>query len=74
MSHTFGNFLYRVFFSISFILLILALWERINQFFGYTFTWIQYKPGQMLQFSGIFMLFTIGFLLRQLLDQMKAGK
>ena len=32
MNHTFGNLIYRVFFIISFILLILAIWERINQF------------------------------------------
>jgi hypothetical protein len=72
MNHTFGNLIYRVFFIISFILLILAIWERINQFYGYTFTWIKYQPGQLLQFSAIFMIFTIGLLLRQLRDQMKA--
>jgi hypothetical protein len=72
MNHTFGNLIYRVFFIISFILLILAIWERINQFYGYTFTWLQYQPGQLLQFSAIFMIFTIGLLLRQLRDQMKA--
>ncbi len=73
MNHKFGYLIYRVFFSISFILLILALWERINQYFGYTFTWISYKPGQLLQFSAILMIFTIGLLLRQLRDQMKAS-
>jgi hypothetical protein len=73
MNHTFGNLIYRVFFIISFILLILAIWERINQFYGYTFTWLQYQPGQLLQFSAIFMIFTIGLLLRQLRDQMRSG-
>jgi len=73
MNNRFEHMIYRIFFSISFILLILALWERINLFFGYTFTWIQYQPGQLLQFSAIFMLFTIGLLLRQLRDHMKAG-
>jgi hypothetical protein len=73
MNHKFGNLVYRIFFIISFILLILAIWERINQFYGYTFTWLQYQPNQLLQFSAIFMLFTIGLLLRQLRDKMKVG-
>lgn len=73
MNYKLGQLVYRVFFSISIILLILALWERINRFFGYTFTWLSYEPRQLLEFSAIFMLITIGLLLRQLRDQMKVG-
>ena len=73
MNHRFGYFIYQAFFVISFILLILAIWERINQFYGYTFTWISYGPKQLLEFSTVFMIFTIGLLLRQLRDKMKAS-
>lgn len=71
MVEQFYRLLYRVLFLISFILLFLAVLDRILIMFGYTLSFIALGPAKLLQYAGIFAIFTILMLLRQIRDQQK---
>lgn len=71
MSEQFYKLIYRVLFLISFILLLLAVLDRILLMFGYTLSFITIGPAKLLQYAGIFAIFTILMLLRQIRDQQK---
>lgn len=71
MSGQLYKLIYRAFFLISFILLLLAILDRILIMFGYTLTFITLGPAKLLQYAGIFAIFTILLLLRQIRDQQK---
>ena len=61
----------RVFFVIALILVFIAVLERILRFFGWTLSLFAYQPGRIFEFSGIFMIFVIALLLRQIRDRLK---
>ncbi len=71
MNEQFYKLIYRVLFLISFILLFLAVLDRILIMFGYTLTFDSPGPAKLLQYAGIFAIFTILMLLRQIRDQQK---
>jgi hypothetical protein len=62
---------YRGFLLIAFLLLLLPILERFVYIIGYRLTFISFGPGKTLEFAGIFALFTILLLLRQIRDQQK---
>ncbi len=72
MTEQFYKLIYRVLFLISFLLLLLAVLERLLVMFGYTLSFLtQAGPARLLQYAGIFAVFTILLLLRQIRDQQK---
>ena len=68
MINTLSVYLYKVLFSISIIIFVLAGLEWILNLFNYTFSFIPYAPFRLLEFGVIFILFTIALLLRQIRD------
>ena len=68
MIKTLSIYLYKILFSLSIILLFIAVLEWIINLFNYTFSWIPYSPFRLLEFGVIFMLFVIALLLRQIRD------
>jgi hypothetical protein len=64
------SFFNRLFFAGAFVLLFLAIWNRILQLFGWTIDWY-YEAGRILEFSAIMMIFVIALLLRQIREQLR---
>jgi hypothetical protein len=64
----FTSCFYRLFFTVAFLLLLIAVIDWIMRLFGWTLSWVSYEPGRMIEFSSIFMLASIVFLLRQIRD------
>lgn len=62
----------RVFFLAAFALLFIAVWERIVNYFGYSFLGTSYTPGRMLEFAAVLLLFVIAILLRQMRDEKRS--
>jgi len=62
----------RIFFLAAFALLLIAVWERIVNSFGYSFLGTTYTPGRMLEFAGVLLLFVIAGLLRQMRDERRS--
>jgi uncharacterized metal-binding protein len=61
----------RVLFLASFVLLAIAILERLVNFFGYTVLGTSYTPGRMLEFSAIMLLFVIAILIRQTREELR---
>jgi hypothetical protein len=53
------------------ILFIVAVWEWIAQWFGYTLTWMPYGPGRLLELAAIMAIFVMTLLLRQIRDALR---
>ena len=71
MINNLSIYLYKIFFSLSFILLFFAILEKILNLFDYTLSLVMYTPGRLTEFGAIFLLFAIAFLLRQIRDLLK---
>lgn len=65
------SLLSRVLFFASFLLLAIAVIERLVNFFGFTVLGTSYTPGRMLEFAGIMLLFVIAILLRQTREELR---
>jgi len=65
------SLLSRVLFFTSFVLLAVAVVERLVNYFGYTILGSSYTPGRMLEFAGIMLLFVITILLRQAREELR---
>jgi hypothetical protein len=62
----------RVLFGGSLLLMGIAVLERAANFFGYTILPdATSSPGRLIQFSAIFLIVVIAFLLRQVRDELK---
>jgi hypothetical protein len=72
MIEKFMSIFSRVAFSISLLLLVIAVWDWLIRYFGWRLSWNIYSPGRLIEFSGIFMVFVIAILLRQIRETMKA--
>ena len=69
------NLIPRIFFFCSFSLLVLAGLEFVVNLFGYTVLRARsYTAGRLLEFSTIFFLVVVVFLLRQVRDALKKTK
>lgn len=71
MINTISTYLYKILFSISIVILILAGMEWILNLFKYTLSWFSYSPFRFGEFGVIFILFTIALLLRQIRELLK---
>jgi len=61
----------RGFFGLSFVLLVIAVVERLSNALGYTVLGQKYTPGRLLEFAGILMLFVVALLLRTIRDEIR---
>jgi len=71
MSEKLYQIIYRVLLLVSFLLLFLAVLERVLLSFGYTLSFVSYGPGKLIEYAGISALFTAVLLLRQIRDHLK---
>ena len=71
MINNLSIYLYKILFSISIILLFLAILERFLHLFNYTLSWIPYQPSRLVEFATILLLFVFALLLRQIRDILK---
>ncbi len=65
------SILSRIFFAIAFILLLIAISDKILNIFGWTWTWSPYGAGRMFELSAMLMIFVVVLLLRQIREQLK---
>jgi len=72
MSGNWESMLNRLFFVGAFVLLALAILERIVNAFGYTLILGSFRPGRLIEFSAILLLFVTVLILRQVRDQLKS--
>jgi hypothetical protein len=63
-----SNYLYKVFFGISIVLLLLAILEELMRNFGWTLSFVTYEPGRLLEIAATLAIFVIALLLRQIRD------
>jgi hypothetical protein len=63
----------RILFFVSFLLVALAVIERIVNFSGYTIFRGAYTSARMLELAGLLMVFVIANLLRQIRDTLRKG-
>ncbi|KAA3633199.1 MAG: hypothetical protein DWP97_09615 [Calditrichaeota bacterium] len=66
-----SSLLSRLFFSVGLILLIIAIIDWCMRLFGYTFSWLEYQPGRLFEFSAILMITVAVLILRQIRNQLK---
>ena len=66
------SFLNRVFFLAAFLLLALAVLDRIVTWLGFTLLGAAgYTAGRLLEFAGIMLLFVLALILRQVRDALQ---
>lgn len=68
------SFLSRGLFFAAFLLLAIAVLERLVNYLGFTIVGSSYAPGRMLEFAGIMLLFVIALLLRQAREELRNRK
>ncbi|OGC91383.1 MAG: hypothetical protein A2W25_04430 [candidate division Zixibacteria bacterium RBG_16_53_22] len=61
----------RLFFAVAFILLIIAIIDRVLNVFGWYLTWTHYSAGRLFEFSAMLMIFVMVLLLRQIREKLK---
>ena len=70
-----NSLVYRIFFFGSFLLVAIAGLERVVNQFGYTFlTGLHYRPGRLLDYVTVLLLFVVALLMRQVRDELKKAK
>ena len=65
------SLLSRLFFVVALLLILMALIDWCLRLFGWTFSFIQYQPGRMLEFATMLMVFVAVIILRQIRENMK---
>ena len=63
----------RLLFAGAFVLLGLAILERVANLFGYTFS-PMYQSGRLLEFAVVLLVFVITIQLRQMKDELRTKK
>ena len=64
----------RLFFVAAFMLLALAVCEKLLLFFGASIFQGAYTAGRLVEFAALLVVFVIAFLLRQIRDELKKSK
>jgi len=64
----------RTFFVLAFILLGLAVIERVANSYGYTILAGAYTAGRLLDFSAVLLLFVLALQLREVRDALRAKR
>ncbi len=65
------SILSRLFLSGAFVLIALAVSERMGEFLGYTITRPYYTAGRLVEFSTMLLVFVVALLLRQIREELK---
>jgi hypothetical protein len=71
MSEKIYGILGKLFLLISVLTLIVALLERFLNFFNLTFSWLYIRPGRLLEFSAMFLIFVIVFVLLEVKEDLR---
>jgi hypothetical protein len=66
------SLLSRIFFAVAFILLLIALSDKLLNLFGWTWSWARYGPGRLFELSAMLMIFVVVLLLRQIRERLRA--
>jgi len=66
------SFFSRLLFFVAVVLFVVAVWDWVLRFFGYSLSWLPYEPGRLFEFAAIVMIFVIALLLRQIRDHLRA--
>jgi hypothetical protein len=66
------SILSRIFFTLAFIIFVIAVLSKIAILFGWNMNWMHFDPGRLFEFSAMMMVFVIVMLLRQIRE--KLGK
>lgn len=66
-----NSFVSRLFFFAAFVLLAIAILDRVLNLFGYTILGGEYTSGRILEFSAIMLVVVIALLLRQIREGLK---
>jgi hypothetical protein len=61
----------RLFFFGAFVLLLLAMMEKVVNWFGFTILRDTYRAGRLLEFATILLIFVIAILLRQMREELR---
>ena len=69
-----GSLVSRTAFFGAFALAALAAFEYVVQFFGYTVLRGTYKPGRLLEFAAILLIFVIALLLRSVREELRSSR
>lgn len=64
------SILSRIFLAAAFIILLLAIINKILNAFGWLMTWPDYEAGRLFEFSAMLMIFVIVLLLRQIRERL----
>lgn len=73
-SEFWSSLMSRVLFFAAFLLLAVAILERLVNYFGFTILGASYTPGRMLEFAGIMLLFVIAILIRQTREELRSKR
>lgn len=73
-SEFWSSLMSRVLFFAAFLLLAVAILERLVNYFGFTILGASYTPGRMLEFAGIMLLFVIALLMRQTREELRSKR
>lgn len=66
------SILSRIFFAVAFILLVIAISDKVLNIFGWTWTWTLYGAGRLFELSAMLMIFVVVLLLRQIREKLGA--
>ena len=61
----------RLLYVAAFLLLAVAVAERVVNLFGYTILGQSYAPGRLAEFSAIFLIFVVTLLLREIREELR---
>jgi hypothetical protein len=64
------SILSRIFMGAAFIILLIAILNKILIAFGWILTWPDYEAGRLFEFSAMLMIFVIVLLLRQIRERL----
>lgn len=65
------SFFSRIFFTIASVLLVISVLQRLFRLWDADAMVFGYNPGRLFEFAGIFLLFVITLLLRQIRESLK---
>jgi len=69
-----SSYVSRIFFTLAFLLLFLAFWDKFIGLFGWQISKMPYEAGRLLEFSAILLIFVIALMLRQIRELLKNNK
>jgi hypothetical protein len=63
----------RIFFIVAFVMLVIAVWDKIIGYYGFTVSFIgEMGPARLLELAVTLMIFVIGLLLRQIREGLRS--